>query len=789
MKPRTLILLLILFFGGLVGLWWADYAKIPTARQRERMMGRVLPELVELRPLDVRRVELTGDPAGRLVFVRRDQGGWQMLEPVDAAADASRLESLIQNMIALQPMPGAGPIAAPAGRFGLDHPVRTIAFYGSETSRPIAALDVGKTVGQERYVRRRGQQGIDVVDARWFNAIEQPPAAWREKALLTLPTFEVETVAVKSPERSVQARRSEGRWRLLQPVQAAADPNKIEGLIADLTALRVADGTQGYVADNVRDLARYGLDKPRWSFELTPPSRAGQAQTLQVGRPAPDRPDRAYARRTDQDDVVLVDSRLLDKINIQPSALRSRQIADLDLHAVDFIEVQGRSETHRLARGPEGWQVKSPAPGRADAKLVSQLLRQLSEAQTSEFLTPQQVTDPKLDPPLFRIKVWQHGQAAGRAGEASTTAAEPTGKPALDLQIGRHDPIAKVLFARNEGDATILTVPEALGNLLPSGPLSYREQALMSFRPADVARVSIERNGTTYAVEAGPAPNDYPRWRMTKPVSGPVDPEAIARLAVLLAGLRGERLVTEKPESLQMYGLDKPVLSVNWTTRISPRRRGRETAGLPDVADWTLLVGQPAPGARGARFAKFTASPLVFTINPTAIAYLTAELHDRTLLAFPVQDAAHLSLRWPGQTAAFTRSGSSPTGAPEWTPEPGSEALPLPSARIQELLTALANLKAAAFVQYEGPIPQEMALDPPAVAIEVRLSGAGGTRQLRLGRLAAPGARYATSATGAAGPVAVVSDTQWAFWTAPPQGIAPLPANVFAPGPAKTDER
>lgn len=782
MKPRTLILLLILFFGGLVALWWADYAKIPTARQRERMKGRVLPELVEMSPGDIARVEVRGGPSGRLVFVRREGGGWQMVEPIDAAADASRLETLIQNMIGLQPMPGAEPIEAPASRFGLDHPVRTILFFGSDTSQPIAALDVGKTVDQQRYVRRRGQTGIDVVDARWLSAIEQPPVGWREKALLTLPTFAVETVTVKGPDRSVQARRSEGRWRLLEPIKTLADPNKIEGLIADATALRVADGNQGYVADNVTDLKPYGLDHPRWTVELTPQPRSGHAQTLQVGKPAPDRPDRAYARRSDQNDVVLIDTRLLDKIHIEPSALRSRKIADLDPDAIDFIEVDTQKETHRLTRGPEGWQVLSPEPGRADAKTVNQLLAQLNTAETSDFLTPQQVTDSKLDPPLFRLKVWQRGRAGG-------TPSEPAGKPVLNLRIGRADPIAKMLFVQNEGDRTILAIPNSLGTLLPMGPLAYREKALMAFSPTDVTRVTIERNGKTYAVEAGPAPDDYVRWRMTKPVAGRVEPEAIARLAVLLAGLRAESLITEKPDKLEAYGLDKPFLTAAWTTQLNPRRRNRETAGLPEKADWTLDVGGPSPGPRGARYAKFSASPLVFTLHPMAVTYLTAELHDRTLLAFPAQDVAHLTIRWPSLTVGFRRGGASPRGEPQWQPDPGSEGIPSQSTQINPLVSALATLKADRFLQYEGAIPPETGLSPPVATLEVKLSGSGGDRQLRLGHLAGPGARYATVATGSEGPVAILNDAQWAAWSAPPRGTADLPQNVFAPGDAQTGNR
>ena len=53
MNPRTTIILLVLFFAGLIGLWWADYARIPTCMLREfgRPRHRTFRE-------DTRRVHL-----------------------------------------------------------------------------------------------------------------------------------------------------------------------------------------------------------------------------------------------------------------------------------------------------------------------------------------------------------------------------------------------------------------------------------------------------------------------------------------------------------------------------------------------------------------------------------------------------------------------------------------------------------------------------------------------------------------------------------------------------------
>src|SRR5207248_3105460 len=153
--------LLVLFFAGLLGLWWADYARIPTAATLAKIKGRVLPELIDLAPEQIRRVEVVGDGA-RLEFRRRDDGGWEISAPVRAPADRSRLDALVINLKELPRAPDAGTIDGPPDRFGLDKPSRTVRLFGADGQR-LAALELGRTLEGRRYVHQVGRPGIDVV--------------------------------------------------------------------------------------------------------------------------------------------------------------------------------------------------------------------------------------------------------------------------------------------------------------------------------------------------------------------------------------------------------------------------------------------------------------------------------------------------------------------------------------------------------------------------------------------------------------------------------------------------
>ena len=127
MNLRTTTVLLVLFFGGLIGLWWADYAKIPTEARQRQLSGRVLPELLEVPVGDITGVEI--DRGGdRLVF-RRTADGWQMTSPVSALADRSVLDALVGNLKGLRRIPEAETIRGAGDAFGLDRPVATIRVF------------------------------------------------------------------------------------------------------------------------------------------------------------------------------------------------------------------------------------------------------------------------------------------------------------------------------------------------------------------------------------------------------------------------------------------------------------------------------------------------------------------------------------------------------------------------------------------------------------------------------------------------------------------------------------
>jgi hypothetical protein len=780
MNIRNTVILMVLFFAGLAAVWYADYRKIPTAAERRRMLGVVVPELARTNPAEIKRVEILGHPKGRITFERGDNNRWQMIEPVDALADSAAVETLLRNLRGLRPVPGAETIKAKSSAFGLDHPERTVRVFGSDAKTPIATIDVGATIDSRRYVHDSNGEGAEVVDAKLLASVDLAAVDWREKGLFTLSTFEVDGIGISGSGRDLEAMRMEGRWRLVKPYHALLDPGKMEGVMATLGTMRAA-GPSAFVADDVHDFAPYGLDHPRLSFELDPEPSAGKKQVVEIGKDVPDSPGKAYARRADQNEVIAVDTKMVLDLGADPKALRSQRVAEVDSDLVSFVQMTINGEEHALVPAPEGWRVLKPSPGRADATAVRELLAALNDLQTSEFFDPEKTPNAGLEKPWAIVKVWERGSKEAETPEPPSEAPETA--PMLTLRLGKHNAVARAVYALTDDCPTILILADKLLKNLPSGPLGYRERTLLAIGPNEVQRVSIERDGKTFEVQGGASPGRFEQWAMEKPSPGPADAQTVAQLVVFLANLRAETLVTDDPASLSQYGLDSPILTATWSTlRPAPAPSKSATKKAAPPHHWTLNVGKFVPAGGGARYAKLSDNPTIFTLGPIVLQLLAAELRDHRMLAFDFNQVDRVVFKWPGRTVALARKPSVPPTAPEWAAAEGSDASGVPSSQVNALLAALSNLAAVRFTQYEGTIPADSGLDPPVASIEIHLADRDATHRLRLGALTGANLRLATTATGSSGPVAALAESEWLAWVSKPpkpEQLPKMPADVF----------
>lgn len=778
MRHRTTVVLLTLFLAGLGVLWWADYAEVLTRDQKAELLNRLLPDLIDVKPDEVVRIEVDRPAGGKRVVVSRAENGqWQMTEPVNVAADGSLVETLARNLANLRRSPDAGTIDKDPKPYGLDTPNATVKVFLKGKTEPAATLDVGNKTKDRLYVRAGGLTGIDVVDPRLLELATEPPVKWRDTVLVRVPSFQVEGITIKErePARVVALKRDERRWRMVSPVKVPADDDKAEGLVAELSALHVADGTDGFVEDDVRDLAKYGLAEPELTVEVAPFTKLGDPQIVRLGKVVPGKDNQVYAVRGDQNDVVRVEYKRLREAIAGPNDLRSAQVLDFTPQRVDRIRIDAHDKVFDLARTGVGWELLSPVRESADRAAVQTLLSRLAELKTSEFFDPSKVRDPKLDKPEFRVRGWQ--SEPGKAAASADPAKIPDFEPQFDLSLGRHDLLRKTIFGRIAGDTAVLAIPDKFLEELPKTDFAYRDRSLFEVKPEEFARITVERRGSSVTVEAPKAgAKAVNKWTMSEPVQAPADDEAVTALILTIANLRAESWETDRIADPKVFGFDKPLLRIKWTLQQGPTK-GDKSPGGGDTK--ILRIGKTKPGPKSL-YANLEGDSRVFTVNPAVLAPMEAELHSRSALSFDPDKAERLVFQWPTRTLALLNTQPGPGKPRSWQADGGYDTSGFDVASATPFVAVLASLKTPRFLQYQGLIPDSTGLSNPRLLIRVKLAGESAERTLRVGNGLTGDSYVATTVEGNEGEVFMLTvDEAWKALIKTPSRADDLPEDVF----------
>jgi hypothetical protein len=784
---RSTIVLLLLFFGGLLTLWGLKFAGVHTSLEEQRRADRILPDLIDAPPESIRKVAIDRGKE-HLVFERgRGQNRWQMVEPLDVAAEPTRLETLVRNLKELRKSPDAGTITNPAATFGLDPPGATVRLYGQVDARsvraggnePLAALEVGKSVRSLRYVRRSGETVIEVADGKLLGALDLPVFDWREPVLMGVPTFQVESLTITrraatrdsasgkpqsapraTPESDVTRveRDPSGRWKLTAPISALANGARIESLLAALASIRVADPPRGFVADNVKDATRFGLAAPEITVELTTTRPDDVPLILEVGKAVPEWPDRVYARQGGQDDVVIVVAKPLTEIPDDSTPLRSRQVTDIAPAAVTEILIQGPQGKFSLARGSSGWELLVPRREKADPTAVNTFLDRIARLQTSDFFAPSRVPKPEVDPPGTIIEVRQSATGHARGGPNETSSL-----PALRLRLGRHDVLNRTIYAQLETDRLILALPDNLLEVLPKNEYAFRDRTIVTESPANVRKLTIRRGDRTDVLEPSTT-GDPNSWRMRVPVEAPADSATITQLLSVLSSLRAEDFAVDSIGDGKAFGLDRPPISVTWESDREHRIR----------------IGAVVPRTSN-RYAALDLQPIVFIVSAAVVRlFADAEFHDHHVWTFDAARAEHVVLRWPHRKVSLRRRPPLAKGQLEWIPDPGTGAEDVDLSRIGALVTALSQLQATRYSQYDGPFPAATGLRWPRLIVEVTLAPTGPNFVLRIGGTTDSGQVFAAAGSADHGPAFYLPAPSWNDFIRSGESFPPIPDDPFA---------
>jgi hypothetical protein len=235
-----------------------------------------------------------------------------------------------------------------------------------------------------------------------------------------------------------------------RPLSTRAGRWSVDGLLGVLEGL-VMDSV---AAEDARDLAPYGLDKPTHTVTLG--LADGTSRRLELAKGPADK--QYHAREASTRVVAVVGPAVADDLAKGMQELRARRLLDVAAYEVEGLDVEGPGPKATLARsstkGADGvetykWKRTAPTAADLDTNTVQDALFLIGGMDVQDFVDqPQAPAAYGLDAPALKVHLRHEGGAPplwfelGRAGGAAW-ARRADDQAVLKLDPGKADALVK----------------------------------------------------------------------------------------------------------------------------------------------------------------------------------------------------------------------------------------------------------------------------------------------------------------------------------------------------------
>jgi hypothetical protein len=348
-----------------------------------------------------------------------------------------------------------------------------------------------------------------------------------------------------------------------------------------------------------------------------------------------------------------------------------------------------------VASPPEGptWRMTAPIETKVAAWDVQQLIDQLLHAK-------------------YKIsqRIGENGRTAADFGLDApqlTVTFSTGGDEVVKIEVGSAVGSSEA-YARLADSDVVATISVRPDELLKSKAYEYRDTQLWNVAPENITRLEIVEHSLGQPGDVSWVfRREGAEWLMESPVSARATAKVTDAVNVL-ARLRTLKWVDAGADKLAVYGLQSPALTASMTVS------GTE-GGADEV--YVLHVSARSPIGEDTKvYVRAGDEPYVGQLMKTSTDKLRpvmTEWRDMTIVSAPVQTATGLTIEVGGSTASLVKQGNA------WFYEPGES--PAERQAVQELLDAVAGLKATAFV--EDDAAGQTGFDSPQAVVTLTIPG------------------------------------------------------------------
>jgi len=626
--------------------------------------------------------------------------------------------------------------ALSAADAGLDPPQAVVTLVDDKGASAI--VEVGHAAPSNgTFVRLAGDDAIRVGTSSLKNLFKPSLLDYRDRQVWSFDAANVTKVEVVDRSDAAGAKRyalvrGDSGWMLEAPVTARAS-SKVDDVLKAMSRLR----STGWIDDNAERLAAYGLEPAAYAVTATveeqvPVARQEEAPdavdaeeaesevpsgeieegqegadakdeaepntttkvttyTLQLSERSPIGEDtKIFMRVGDEAMVGTIGKSVADKFKPVMSEWRDMKLTSVNVADASQIRMSAGGGSATLVKRGATWEFAEDG-GRAEESAVTELLDAIGALTAVAYLD-----GPVTDPAQFGLEEPQ----------AQIELTIPGVENVETITVGAYSDgdTKRLVYVRRNQVASVGKVQVASTAKLTRPLIAYRDRTIVNLPARRVDRVVLEvenplapkRSGVTLERVDG-------EWALTVPVSAPAQSDRVKKLVESLADLSAESIVADAG-ALSAYGLHDPKARIALTYRPPPEYRIKDARGEDEDEgendNAPVEVQQPsetieliATAHDGRFYAKRADRPTIYEINGDSYAQMLQEYRDGTVFAFDESSVKSFTIGDVEKDQKFSRVD----GGWAYEAEPD---LPLDSAKVENLLLQLKDLRIDHFVDY-----------------------------------------------------------------------------------------
>lgn len=551
----------------------------------------------------------------------------------------------------------------------------------------------------------------------FFVGRHKPPTA--SGPARVLPELEPEAVASIQVRPAayalgIRAERTNGGWRLTQPISYPAQSVKVDKLVAALeslvsaTFIAPAELHQHHNPDE-----EYGFAAPQASIVI---QQGNSRTTVLIGAmTAPG--DQVFVQVVGREGVYVTDAGWLSCVPKSADEWRDTSVLPAGIDTFDRLAVTNSSRAFVLQREPNRlWRMVWPLnSARADNARIHDALSRLERLRIRQFVSD----DPKTDldslglaPPSLELSL----------GSGTNIL--------VVLQVGKTVPTAtNEVYARRLGSSTFFTVDnEPLSAWRSASVNDFRDPHLLT--PSQPILAVDVRGEETFSLQL----QTNQTWRIL-PQDFPADSGLVEGFLKSLTNLPILEFTKDvvNPPDLPQFGLASPTR--RYIVKTGPGTTASSSAKcVTTELNFGIVTNQP-----GKVFVWRPDESSVYAIASNDFARLPSkswQLRDRKFWNFTVDDVVGVTITHRGKTRELIRASKR-----RWSFAPGSQGI-INDLAVEETVRGLAQTAAVAWVAHGEQARRAFGQPETAYQVTIHLKN-GNKATLEFGAEAPSTNRYA----------------------------------------------